>query len=77
LPQRSDFFLSFSFSVCFEGVPQYGMYLFVIDSLQLLHSTARRAENRQQETADVSSGIKAWARELSVPVIMLSQLERE
>src|SRR6266702_4020492 len=56
---------------------QYGIKLFVIDYLQLLHSTARRAENRQQEIADISSGIKALAKELSVPIIVLSQLNRE
>jgi replicative DNA helicase len=51
--------------------------LFVVDYLQLLHSTARRAENRQQEIADISGGIKALAKELNVPVIVLSQLNRE
>ncbi|MFO1478403.1 MAG: replicative DNA helicase [Verrucomicrobiota bacterium] len=56
---------------------QHGIKLFVIDYLQLLHSTARRAENRQQEIADISNGIKALAKELSVPVIVLSQLNRE
>ena len=56
---------------------QYGIKLFVIDYLQLLHSTARRAENRQQEIADISNGIKALAKELHVPVIVLSQLNRE
>src|SRR6185503_12588750 len=56
---------------------QYGIKLFVIDYLQLLHSTARRAENRQQEIADISSGIKALAKELEVPVVVLSQLNRE
>jgi len=56
---------------------QYGIKLFVIDYLQLLHSTARRAENRQQEIADISSGVKALAKELDVPVIVLSQLNRE
>jgi replicative DNA helicase len=49
----------------------------VIDYLQLLHSTARRAENRQQEIADISNGIKSLAKELNVPVIVLSQLNRE
>ena len=49
----------------------------MIDYLQLLHSTARRAENRQQEIADISNGIKSLAKELSVPVIVLSQLNRE
>lgn len=57
---------------------QYGIKLFVVDYLQLLHSTARRSqENRQQEIADISSGIKALAKELDVPVIVLSQLNRE
>src|SRR6266404_3578938 len=40
---------------------QYGVKLFVVDYLQLLHSTSRRAENRQQEIADISNGIKALA----------------
>jgi replicative DNA helicase len=56
---------------------QYGIKLFVVDYLQLLHSTARRAENRQQEIADISSGIKSLAKELGVPVMVLSQLNRE
>ena len=57
---------------------QHGVKLFVIDYLQLLHSTARRSqENRQQEIADISSGIKALAKELKVPVLVLSQLNRE
>ncbi|HEY0455533.1 MAG TPA: replicative DNA helicase [Verrucomicrobiae bacterium] len=56
---------------------QYGIKLFVIDYLQLLHSTARRAENRQQEIADISNGIKALSKELKVPIVVLSQLNRE
>jgi replicative DNA helicase len=56
---------------------QYGIKLFVIDYLQLIHSTSRRAENRQQEIADISNGIKSLAKELNVPVIVLSQLNRE
>lgn len=57
---------------------QHGIKLFVVDYLQLLNSTARRAqENRQQEIADISSGIKALAKELNVPVVVLSQLNRE
>jgi len=57
---------------------QHGIKLFVIDYLQLLNSTARRAqENRQQEIADISSGIKALAKELDVPILVLSQLNRE
>jgi len=57
---------------------QHGIKLFVVDYLQLLHSTARRSqENRQQEISDISSGLKALAKELKVPVLVLSQLNRE
>ncbi|MEY2427438.1 MAG: replicative helicase [Verrucomicrobiota bacterium] len=56
---------------------QYQIKLFVVDYLQLLHSTARRADNRQQEIADISNGIKSLAKELNVPIIVLSQLNRE
>jgi replicative DNA helicase len=56
---------------------QYAIKLFVIDYLQLLHSTSRRVENRQQEIADISNGIKALSKELNVPIIVLSQLNRE
>lgn len=56
---------------------QYGIKLFVIDYLQLLHSTSRRAENRQQEIGDISGGIKALAKELQVPVVVLAQLNRD
>jgi replicative DNA helicase len=56
---------------------QHGIKLFIVDYLQLLHSTARRAENRQQEISDISSGVKSLAKELNVPVIVLSQLNRE
>ena len=57
---------------------QHGIKLFVIDYMQLLHSTSRRgAENRQQEISEISSGVKALAKDLNVPVIVLSQLNRE
>lgn len=55
-----------------------GIQLFVIDYLQLLHSTSARADNnRQQEIAEISAGIKGLAKELNVPVIVLSQLNRD
>jgi replicative DNA helicase len=57
---------------------QHGIKLFVIDYLQLMHSTSRKAsDNRQVEIADISGGIKALAKELKVPVIVLAQLNRE
>jgi replicative DNA helicase len=56
---------------------RYGIKLLIIDYLQLLHSTNRKSENRQQEVADISSGCKQIAKELNIPVIVLSQLNRE
>lgn len=56
---------------------QYGVKLLIVDYLQLLHSTSHRAKNREQEVADVSSGLHALAGELGIPVIVLCQLNRE
>jgi len=57
---------------------RFGIDLIVIDYLQLLKSTSRRAqENRQIEIAEISSGVKALAKELKVPIIVLAQLNRE
>lgn len=55
-----------------------GVRLFVIDYLQLMRGTQRRSnDNRQQEVAEISAGIKAVAKELKVPIIVLAQLNRE
>jgi len=50
--------------------------LIVIDYLQLVEPSTRRFENRVQEISDVTKGLKALAKELSVPVMALSQLSR-
>jgi replicative DNA helicase len=47
----------------------------IIDYLQLM-SSGRRSESRQLEVSEISRGVKAMARELNVPVICLSQLNR-
>lgn len=59
-------------------VQQYGIKLFVVDYMQLLSSTTRRAkDSRQQEVSEISQGIKSLAKELGVPVVALSQLNRD
>ncbi len=55
----------------------YGIKLFIIDYMQLLHSTSKKAQNRQQEIGDISRGIKQLAKDLDVPIIVLAQLNRE
>jgi replicative DNA helicase len=54
---------------------EHGLGLVVIDYLQLC-SASGRTENRQQEIASVSRSLKGLAKELSVPVVALSQLSR-
>src|SRR5215469_5145795 len=52
--------------------------LLVIDYLQLLRSTTRRAQdNRQLEISEISGGIKALAKELNLPIIVIAQLNRQ
>ena len=55
---------------------QYGVDIIVVDYLQLM-SSPRRTESRQVEISEISRGIKSIARELSIPVVALSQLSRE
>jgi replicative DNA helicase len=54
---------------------RHDLKLVIIDYLQLM-SSARRVENRQQEVAEMSRSLKLLAKELDVPVVALSQLNR-
>ena len=57
---------------------QQDVQLLIIDYLQLLRSTSRRAQdNRQLEISEISSGLKALAKELKIPVIVVAQLNRQ
>jgi replicative DNA helicase len=52
--------------------------LIVVDYLQLARgSQSRKDDNRQQEIADISRGLKALAKDLKIPIIAISQLNRE
>ena len=57
---------------------QKDIKLIVVDYLQLLRSTTRRAQdNRQLEISEISAGLKGLAKELKVPVLVLAQLNRQ
>lgn len=56
---------------------QRGLDLIVIDYLQLLSGSGKRSDNRVQEITEITTGLKALAKELAVPVMALSQLSRQ
>jgi replicative DNA helicase len=59
---------------CRRHKRQHGLGLVIVDYLQLMRA---RGENRNQEISQLSAGLKRIAKDLSVPVIALSQLNRE
>tara|TARA_Y100001936_G_scaffold30472_1_gene28558 strand:- start:131 stop:1558 length:1428 start_codon:yes stop_codon:yes gene_type:complete len=54
----------------------FGLDLIVVDYIQLMSAGNRRQEGRVQEISEITQGLKALAKELSVPVLALSQLSR-
>ena len=56
---------------------QKGLDILVVDYLQLLSGAAKKGENRVQELTEITTGLKALAKELAVPIIALSQLSRQ
>jgi len=64
-------------SKCRKLKRESGLDLVVIDYLQLMHAPSDRAsQSREQEIATISRSLKALAKELEVPVVALSQLNR-
>ena len=54
----------------------YGLDLIVVDYIQLMTAVNSRRDGRVQEISEITQGLKALAKELSVPVLALSQLSR-
>jgi replicative DNA helicase len=55
---------------------EHGLSLIVIDYIQLMQGSGKNNENRTTEVSEISRSLKALAKELEVPVIALSQLNR-
>ena len=55
---------------------QHNIGLVIVDYLQLMRSSNASSDNRQQEISEISRAMKALAREISAPVIAISQLSR-
>ncbi|WP_273759680.1 replicative DNA helicase [Bartonella sp. ML70XJBT.G] len=57
---------------------QHGLDVLFIDYIQLMTSGSKRSsENRVQEITEITTGLKALAKELNIPIIALSQLSRQ
>lgn len=57
---------------------QRGLDVIIIDYIQLMQgSSAKASQNRVQEVTEITTGLKALAKELNVPIIALSQLSRQ
>ncbi|ACS51246.1 replicative DNA helicase DnaB [Bartonella grahamii as4aup] len=57
---------------------QHGLDVLIIDYIQLMTSGSKRSlENRVQEITAITTGLKALAKELNIPIIALSQLSRQ
>jgi len=57
---------------------QRGLDVLVVDYLQLMSGSSKRSnENRVQEVTEITTGLKALAKELNVPILALSQLSRQ
>lgn len=64
-------------SRCRRHHKEFGLDLIVVDYLQLMTSaSSKRSDSREREIAEISMGLKGLAKELSVPIIALSQLNR-
>jgi replicative DNA helicase len=56
---------------------QKGLDVMIIDYVQLMQGSSKTAGNRVQEITEITTGLKALAKELNVPIIALSQLSRQ
>jgi len=54
----------------------FGLDLIIVDYIQLMATGSKRYDGRVQEISEITQGLKALAKELSVPVLALSQLSR-
>ena len=55
----------------------YGLDLVVVDYIQLMKGSSNNNDGRVQEISQITQGLKAIAKELSIPVVALSQLSRQ
>ena len=55
---------------------EHGVRLIIVDYLQLMHGKRKNGGSREEEVSSISRGLKVLARELGIPIIVMSQLSR-
>lgn len=75
IAERGSYSLSSLRSVARTAIRKRGVKFIIIDYLQLMRSNGRN-ENRNLELGRISGGLKALAKELNIPILMLSQMNR-
>ena len=63
-------------SKCRRLKSRYGLDFVMVDYIQLMSGSTKKADNRQQEISEISRSLKILAKEIDVPVLALSQLSR-
>jgi len=63
-------------SKCRKYKLEHGLDVIFIDYLQMMTAGSKKSDSRQQEISEITRSLKALARELEVPVVVLSQLSR-
>ncbi len=56
---------------------QKGLDVLIVDYIQLMQGSSKNAGNRVQEVTEITTGLKALAKELGIPIVALSQLSRQ
>ncbi|MEK7112703.1 MAG: replicative DNA helicase, partial [Patescibacteria group bacterium] len=65
-------------TVCRERKRKYGLDIVFIDYLQLMYpSETYRGQNEESKTAEISKAIKTLAKQMNIPIVIVSQLSRE
>ncbi len=64
-------------SMARRSARKYGLKLIIVDYCGLIHGSERRKERRDLEIGEITSGLKELAKELQLPIVLLSQLNRD
>lgn len=77
LNDRSGISVNYIRSICRERKKKYGLDMIFVDYLQIIQGVDARGKSQEQLIADISTGLKNLAKDLSIPIMALCQLSRD